>query len=295
MRTAALPLLKLLVSIALVALLLRNADAAQVLERLAALPPGALAACLGLMLAHTLLCAWRWRQVCIALGFGAPAPRNALRWSALSVLLSQALPSSVGGDAYRIAALGKRTRYADAARSVIHDRVNGLWVLALIAAAGLTVILWSGSASRELLAACLVMAGFVLIFPAATRTARRWPDAAAAHRLLGSPLIVSTSIAIHAMTVAAVVVLALGTAQGQWWPMALLAPFAMLAAAVPISVAGWGVREAAFVVGAQSLGVPAADALAVSLAYGVMLIATGALGALAWAALPEHRSAGAPT
>ena len=44
----------------------------------------------------------------------------------------------------------------------------------------------------------------------------------------------------------------------------------VLAAAIPISINGWGVREAAIVVLAAPLGVPAAQALLVSLTLGVL-------------------------
>jgi uncharacterized membrane protein YbhN (UPF0104 family) len=62
----------------------------------------------------------------------------------------------------------------------------------------------------------------------------------------------------------------------------------MLAAAIPISLGGWGVREAALVLGAAAFAIPQSEALAVSVAYGLMLLATGALGTLLWAGLPAR-------
>ena len=221
--------------------------------------------------------------MCAALGIGAPAGRDALRWTALGVLISQALPSSVGGDAYRIAAHGRREGYRAAARSVLHDRVNGLWVLAVLAVPGLAL-------ASALAPLALLVAAFVLGLPAAAWALARWPalagEARAARTLLTSPPILATSAAIHAMTILAVATLAAGTAEGLWLPLALLAPFAMLAAALPVSFGGWGMREAVFVLAGQALAVPAADALAVSVAYGVLLLVGAAAGALAWILLP---------
>ncbi|HVL36870.1 MAG TPA: lysylphosphatidylglycerol synthase domain-containing protein, partial [Burkholderiales bacterium] len=81
MRTLALTLAKLAVSAALVWLLLANVDTGALLERLKGIHPAALAASVAILLAHTALCAWRWRRVCAALGIGAPAGRDALRWT----------------------------------------------------------------------------------------------------------------------------------------------------------------------------------------------------------------------
>jgi hypothetical protein len=58
---------------------------------------------------------------------------------------------------------------------------------------------------------------------------------------------------------------------------------------VPISVAGWGIREGAMIVAFGFVGVPEADALVVSILFGLTLIAAGAPGGVLW--LSEGRSA----
>ncbi len=296
-------LVKLAVSAALIGWCLRSVDPGELAAAFATIDPRAALACLAFLVAHTLLCAWRWRLVGRALGLAGPAPRDAVRWMAFSVTLSQVLPSTVGGDAYRIAVLGRQEGVAAAARCVIHDRLSGLWVLAALAgAAAAATAALAGPAGGALGAApgFAALGGLVLAFVAAVPLAA-WigvhAEASRLWRMVRSPAILATSLGIHAMTLAAVAVLCMGFKPGAplWWQMALLTPAAMLAAAVPVSVGGWGVREAALVALAAAFAIPQSDALAVSIAFGVMMLANGVIGALLWAADPgsSRRGAGA--
>jgi uncharacterized membrane protein YbhN (UPF0104 family) len=67
---------------------------------------------------------------------------------------------------------------------------------------------------------------------------------------------------------------------------------------VPVSLAGWGVRELGFVVVLAGFGIPAEAALAASLLLGLCLIAVGLPGGLLWLtgwdiapAIPAQRDA----
>ncbi len=293
------PLVKVLISIALIAWCLAHVELAQVLGAVTRIHVAALAACLAFMIAHTLLCAWRWRVVCRGVGMAEPEPRDALRWMALSVMLSQVLPSTVGGDAYRIGALARREGIAPAMRCVAVDRISGLWVLAALGtaacAAALSIVGWMPGVAVP---GALVLA-LAAALPAAALAARFRPlqrfrawqalghEIATLWRVLRLSPVLLASIAIHGMTVSAVVALAMGLAPGTalWWQMALLTPAAMVAAAIPVSLGGWGVREAALMAGSAAFAVPQGEALAVSVAFGLMLLASGALGALLWAVL----------
>ena len=57
----------------------------------------------------------------------------------------------------------------------------------------------------------------------------------------------------------------------------LAVPLALLVITLPISVAGWGVREAVLVFALGLGGVAAHDALAVSVTWGALLLALGLL------------------
>lgn len=58
----------------------------------------------------------------------------------------------------------------------------------------------------------------------------------------------------------------------------------MLVSMAPISFAGWGVREGAMIVGLAWLGVVAADALAMSVAFGFLQVMLAVPGAVLWMA-----------
>jgi hypothetical protein len=280
---------KVVLSVLLVWLCFRSANAGEVLATLARVQVGALLTCLAFMIGHTLLCAWRWRLVCHALGVAAPEPRDALRWTALSVTLSQALPSTVGGDAYRIGALGRQQGWVAAARSVVHDRLSGFWMLGVLAAAGGLLALWLAGESGGLVFVALIGALFVLALPVLVRLPLMAKEAEAFRGLLRDARLASICLAIHGMTLGAFAVLSAGLQPGSdlWWQAVLVAPGVMLAAALPVSLAGWGVREGAMVIALGLFGVPTREALALSIAYGLMLLVTGALGALCWATLPQ--------
>jgi hypothetical protein len=53
-------------------------------------------------------------------------------------------------------------------------------------------------------------------------------------------------------------------------------------AMLPISLAGWGLREGAAVVAFGALGLPADQALGASIAFGLTLAAVSMLGGILW-------------
>jgi hypothetical protein len=59
-------------------------------------------------------------------------------------------------------------------------------------------------------------------------------------------------------------------------------PGVMIVSAIPISIAGWGLREGTMVVGLGLLGVSQSDAALVSIAFGLLLLILGLLGGLLW-------------
>jgi hypothetical protein len=61
----------------------------------------------------------------------------------------------------------------------------------------------------------------------------------------------------------------------------------MLIATIPISIAGWGVRESALVVAFTYAGLAAEDGLAVSVLLGLAQFAVGLVGGVVWLANSE--------
>jgi hypothetical protein len=58
----------------------------------------------------------------------------------------------------------------------------------------------------------------------------------------------------------------------------------ILVSTIPISIAGWGVRESAMVMAFSYAGLAESDGLIVSLIYGATTLAIGAAGGIVWVA-----------
>jgi hypothetical protein len=56
----------------------------------------------------------------------------------------------------------------------------------------------------------------------------------------------------------------------------------MLVSMIPISFAGWGVREGAMIMGLGGLGISEPNALAVSIAFGLLQLIVGLPGGALW-------------
>jgi hypothetical protein len=53
---------------------------------------------------------------------------------------------------------------------------------------------------------------------------------------------------------------------------------------IPVSIAGWGVRESMMVLAFSYAGLVEADGLAVSILFGVVNLAVGSIGGIVWVA-----------
>jgi glycosyltransferase 2 family protein len=69
-------------------------------------------------------------------------------------------------------------------------------------------------------------------------------------------------------------------------------PLVSLLTFIPISIAGWGVREALMMSAFALIDVPATDALAVSIKLGLANLALGLIGGIVWIVMPAKEIAG---
>jgi len=296
--------LKLLVAAGLVWLATRGVVWADVQDaiRRAAWPWFAL--CLGLVVCDRTLMAWRWIALLRAV---EPAPRVPLwplvRIFFVSTFVSAFLPGtgSLGGDAVRALSLSRRgIAVPQAVGSVAVDRLLGTVSVLLMAVVGLVVagrlidsrwLLWamlaalvgvSGSLillfdSRGL-AAIVRWAGAVH-FPTIERLSQKFLMAIrqyGEHRgVLAAVLVASVGVQLLRSAQAWCLGLAIGLTIGGVWYFALI-PFAVIAFLLPASVSGLGAGTASFVPLFALAGVPATDAVALSLLFWLL----GVLGNL---------------
>lgn len=262
MRTAVFALLKLGVSISILAVVLSRASIHELSARAAngALPY--LAVALGLVLVSIVIVALRWRLLAGWLGLAIPTAL-AVRALFIGVFGAQVLPSALGTDVLRGWLVARHTsRTGPIVASVMADRLVGLFAVCLL-------FMLANPIAKQLpppygaLFAPLALLGtgavfLVFVLGCGVRP-RAWPLLAA----------LGLALAVHAAAVAVAALVAKAYGVEDSLPLWLsIIPLSIIASAVPISINGWGVREATIVALAAPLGVPAAEALLVSMTLG---------------------------
>ncbi len=232
--------------------------------------------------------------------------RVALHIMFIGLFFNQTLPSSIGGDAMRI----WRIRHhgfplRTAINSVLLDRLIALVALALFMLLSYPILhrLVAHPLFRMavVLAAMALIAGFAILyyFRKIPRRFYGWRIteeirhiSSEAHRIARTPgrtgEIVLLSLVMHAMTGMAIYEVAhgLGLSIGLLECVVLTPPVSLLTV-LPISMAGWGVREAGMVAALAFAGVAANDALVVSILFGLLLMLISIPGGVFW--LYTHR------
>ncbi|WP_051248614.1 lysylphosphatidylglycerol synthase transmembrane domain-containing protein [Acidovorax sp. JHL-9] len=293
-------LLRALLGLALLGAVLALADPRRVLASLGQAHPGWLLAGLAAAIASNLVSALRWRALARWLGADMGV-RDAIRWYFQAIGLNALLPGAVvGGDLYRAVVLRRTGQDAVASSwSVVLDRVSGLWMLCAIGGLG-------AAASADTLGAALGLAPALLrgvalcgtalwlvlpwCLPALLRHGANWswlaPLRTAAlrpdfQRQLGRQALASGAVQVLSAVALAAGGLALGIQLPPTaWAWAIAPVFLM--AALPVSVGGWGTREAAAVAALAPFGVAVPAAVGAAMLYGVYGLVQGALGALAF-------------
>jgi uncharacterized membrane protein YbhN (UPF0104 family) len=290
---------KIAVTVLLIVLVARAFDLRGVADYLARVDAPTAAAVIAVGLGAVPLQTWRWMMVLDAVGSGLTF-RRALVIVLIGHFFNQTLPSTVGGDAMRMwYAYRAGIAAGDAAATVIFDRVIAMTGLLALTACGLPWLLdlVPGDAARSAIA-LVVAAGFGGLAGAAglAHFPRLIPDwrvargfAARTRRLLASPwrVIAGALVSAAGFVLFSWMIYHLAQALGArlgFVDALLLVPPVLLVSAIPVSVAGWGLREGAMVVALGFLGVEPAAAFAISILFGLAVAVTSLPGAVLWLA-----------
>jgi uncharacterized membrane protein YbhN (UPF0104 family) len=301
MRKILLTTLKVAISIALLYFALRGVDVSVVLSKLRMLDVGWTVAAIAAALTQQVVAAIRWQRIAMVCDAGVSAS-NAVRFQFIAAFFNQALPSTIGGDGIRLWLLQRQgATWRAATYSVLVDRAAGLIVLAVLVVLSLywSIQLITSLEGRLALLAldAVAVAGsaaFLALAAIPSRLAERWfvsrhilACSKVANRVLfgreTGPSVILLSAASHALTA----VIAWCLARAILAPVAFHEAFMLmlpvvLITIVPISIAGWGVREQSMQLAFSYANLSGADGLTVSLLFGLVSLFIGLLGGIVW-------------
>lgn len=293
-------LFKLGLSFGLVWYAFAKIDTTTALTYLKLVPGYAIAAALAVLLLQTVLASLRFRFLLRELG-------SSVRFSSavdavfVGAFFSQTFISFVGGDAMRVWRIAKKSvPVSVAVKAVLFDRIFGFVGLILLILLSVP-LLWqvvTDPRMRSSLVLLIVLAitgcvAFILMHRLPVGL-RRWrvvglvADLSLSARQVvrgrGALLrLLALSLLIQALNVVSIFAVAAGANMDITFMHALvLLPPVLFLSMMPISFAGWGVREGAMIVALGLVGVPAGQSLALSICYGLCLIAISLPGGLLW-------------
>ena len=291
-------LIKLCFSVGLLWVAFRMVDISQVLPLLSHSEMVFILFGVLFQLLSTSLAAYRWSLIMGSLQFEKPFSFY-LRSYFKGSFFNQALPGSIGGDAVRVLELGKHGySKKEALAGVFIDRVVGLSGLLMLNLA-------ANMFSREILPLWLYhliniicvtgIVGFLVLIGLHKlswlhmyRVTRMFSSLSERFRQVYSnrkSIIdqIGLSIVIHFLSIMAFYELARSV--GMTLPLSLflvVVPPVFLLTILPISLAGWGVRESAMVGIFLLVGASKEMILAVSILYGITLIVASIPGLVVW-------------
>lgn len=295
-------ILRTALSAAVLGLLLWRFGPSDVLEPLGRARLLPLLAAFALYCASQAVSALRWMELARGVGFATGFGRF-LRLYFVGMFFGIVVPSTLGADAWRSLHLGRSPPgRGPAVSSVLADRVIGLVALVLVAVVALLVgpsdPLPRGLAGAVLASGLALVAGwFALPF-----LARLLPAGNRVRRLVEQDLVpyfrdrrllavaMALSVAAHLLQVAAQDLLVNAIhLDVSWGFVAIYHPLVSLASAIPLTVGGFGLREAAYALLLPFAGIRPDDAVALGLLWWAVGAAGGLLGGLVYAASPGER------
>ena len=303
---------RLLIAVLLTAYVLWAANPADVARAAAAADWRWIAAAVGLVLADRSLMAYRWMVLLSALSPGTRPPFGAvLRIFFVSTFVGSFLPT-LAGDVYRAYSLSRlRVSGVEAAASVIMDRALGVLSMLLVAIVALAfardmvdmpgvlptiviaaVVCLAGAAAlySERVASLAVHATSLLPGRQSRLLASRLVDAvrryARHHEELTTVLL--ASIGVQALRV--IQAYCLGQAIGitaPLWTYFVFVPLIVMVMQLPITPSGLGTSQLAFDLFFRQVGVPSAQAVALSILFVALALVGNLPGVLLY--LTGHR------
>ncbi len=259
------------------------------------------------------LTGWRWQRLLRATDVPLPLG-EAVRLTFIGGFFNLVVPGSTGGDVVKAYYAARRTGAATrSVLSVFVDRAVGLFTLVLVAAVALFAEDHEGYEAARITVLALLAGGVVaIVFVFSERVRRLFGLSALIRKLPFQRVIdeIGASVRLyrghpgallHAFLIS---VVNQGTFALIAWALAdalsiegvslmaclALVPLVNLVAAVPLIPGGWGVGELAFAYFFGQIGVPATEAVGLSVIYRLSFLVVNLPGGIFWLFLRSHTS-----
>jgi hypothetical protein len=301
-------LFKVVVSVGLLALLLGRTDVSRLWMYVRNASPAWLAGGLGLYLVMILLSAWRWRLLLDAQHVSIPAG-HLVNSYLVATFFNNFLPSNIGGDVVRIRDTARQAGSKTLATTVVlMDRGLGLLGLLCISAIGASVAAAAGRRAPVLasmlwlaLAGGLTVSAAAVLLPRAVArllsplqlihqewveerigrltgalTKFRSAPGALVTCLLGAVLVQAVLVGFYVTIVRSMSI------PISAWHLAVIVPISFVVQMAPVSLNGFGVREATFTYYFSRIDLPIESALVVSFMGAGLIILFSLSGAVAY-------------
>jgi len=301
-------LIKFVVSASLIAYLLDKVGLQGAWSRAQQISPVMVLAAAAVLAGQTVVWALRWAQVIRAMGRHLPV-RQSILITFVGLFVNQFLPASLGADIVRMWQSRRAgLPISPAVNSVLLERAVNVLVVSMLAA--VTAPYWIGFHGSALAgwafpALALCALGGIALVACLDRLPRGWHDhrwfrglaylAKDTRMVFLNPGhmagLATLAVLGQFMLATSVYLLASGMGLGLTLLQCLvLMPPVVLISSLPISVAGWGVREFVMITALGFMGVKADAALLLSIVFAMLVMLVSLPGGAVWLLLRAPRA-----
>lgn len=270
--------------------------------------------CIAALVVQSLISALRLRLLCAHLVGGIDI-RASWQYTLVGLFFNQVLPSTIGGDAIKAWLLSQRESWTVrlSLHCVVIDRAFGLFALIAVITATLPWIIEiipdRQAVTGITVAVVLGISGtltflFMPRLPLKMERMRVVVELRALRNafrgVIGTLPVTGIAgaygVAMYVLNVGVVWFVAqqVGIDTGFVECLAIV-PTALLVSMIPISIAGWGLREGAMVTGFAYVGISTTDAVFLSVILGASMTVVGLAGGLVWMLTGAKRAHGDPS
>ena len=292
--------IKVFVTLLPIYLILKNIDLNITVELIANIGLLYLVSAMAVLLLQILVMTHRWKIVLDNLSIDLSF-KSIIRIFWIGLFFNQILPTSIGGDAMRGHYLYQRGySFVKTSQGVLIDRIIGLIALVflVIITLPLGLQLVDSDNARWGLIIILISSIFALtLLLNINQISSRFQKWDLINKFSSIMAVIKNnifslnpgfkllliSLLVHFLSILTMIILAIGMQlELKIIGLLVIVPVVTLLMMLPISIAGWGIREGAMIIGLGFLGVGAENAFALSLLYGLLMLSISIPGGVIW-------------